>query len=108
MTDFLLDDETFAILVDWLGGCDDVVCEAQYADSDLELAKKNYHTTVSQVASLAAAASVGRLHLFHLSRRYVAHEWLGMLDAARVKFPNTHFAPHWNLEMLVSEVRDSG
>jgi ribonuclease Z len=37
---------------------------------DAELARRNFHMTATQAASLAKRAGVGRLVLFHLSDRY--------------------------------------
>lgn len=99
LTDFLLDDHTAGHLTNLLDGCTTVVCEAQYADSDLELAQRNYHTTTTQVSKLAAAANIGTLIMFHLSDRYNADEWRQMLDDSQAIFPNTQFPGHWDSEI---------
>jgi ribonuclease Z len=97
LTDFLLDERARERLLGFLANCDTMVCEAQYARADLDLARQNYHTTVDQVAELARDAGVRRLQLFHLSDRYRRHEWLDMLEDARGIFPATRFPPHWKL-----------
>lgn len=98
LTDFLLDEVSFEKLAVWLSGCQTVVCEAQYRNADLALAQKHHHTTVGQVAKLAATAGVGRLELLHLSDRYRPNEWREMLDEAREHFAATSFPERWGLE----------
>lgn len=95
LTDFLLDEETFQELSTKLAGCDIAVCEAQYRHQDLELAQRNHHTTVRQVAELAAAADVGELVLFHLSDRYSDTEWSEMLAESRALFKGARFPAEW-------------
>lgn len=95
LTDFLLDDATFALLRERIAGCDVVVSESQYRSADAELAQKNHHTTVQQVAQLAAAAGIGQLILFHISDRYPQSEWPDILREAHTWFPNTRFPDDW-------------
>jgi ribonuclease Z len=95
LTDFLLDDAAAGRLADVLRGVGTVVCESQYRHADVELARRNYHMTATQAASLAARAGVGRLVLFHLSDRYRPEEWRAMLAEARAIFPATSFPDHW-------------
>jgi ribonuclease Z len=97
LTDFLLDTPTIAQLVPWLSGCQTVVCESQYRQEDGDLAEQNHHSTTAQVSSLAAAAGIGELVLFHLSDRYARSEWLEMLDQCRLNFANTRFPDHWKM-----------
>lgn len=97
VTDFLLDQETFDVLAEWLSGCQTLVCEGQYRHEDKELAERYHHTTTDQVSRLAAAAGVRELVLFHLSDRYDRSEWIDMLAQARANFPNTHFPNHWQI-----------
>jgi len=98
LTDFLLDDRYAGNLEVWLRDCDTVVCEAQYRHSDIELARRNFHTTTSLVSRLAARARVGKLVLFHLSDRYSPEEWLEMLKECRENFPATVFPNDWGIE----------
>lgn len=101
LTDFRLDEATAERLTEWLRPCDTLVCEAQYCDRDAALAERNYHTTVNQVAKLAAASGVGRLTLFHLSDRYTADQWSEMLEEARSIFADTSYPPHWSDKVLI-------
>jgi len=97
LTDFRLDEEWTERLAPWLAGCDVLICEAQYAQSDAPLAAQNFHSTTTQVAELARRAGVGRLELFHLSRRYPEFIWREMMREARAIFPGTQFPAAWNL-----------
>lgn len=97
LTDFLLDQDTFERLSEFLAGCDVAVCEAQYRHADLELAQRNHHTTVRQVAELAAAANIGELILFHLSDRYTETEWAEILVESRESFTRAAFPAEWNI-----------
>jgi ribonuclease Z len=97
LTDFLLDGAAEDRLADALKGVGTVVCESQYRHADLDLARRNYHMTATQSASLAARAGVGRLVLFHLSDRYRPEAWREMLAEARAVFPATSFPGHWAL-----------
>ncbi|HEU5441354.1 MAG TPA: MBL fold metallo-hydrolase [Ktedonobacterales bacterium] len=98
LTDFLLDDDAMARLVPALEGVGTIVCESQYLDADIELARRHHHMTASQAARLARAAGAGELILFHLSDRYRPDTWLAMLTEARAVFPNTRFPAHWALD----------
>jgi ribonuclease Z len=98
LTDFLLDEAALERLTPALKGVGTVVCESQYRHADAELARRNYHMTATQVASLARRAGVGRLILFHLSDRYQPEEWGELLAEARAVFPNTAFPEHWEGE----------
>jgi ribonuclease Z len=96
LTDFLLDEAAMERLIPALRGCDTLVCECQYRDDDVALARKNHHMTASQVATLAQRAGVERLVLFHLSDRYRHDGWQILLDEARRIFPNTRFPAGWD------------
>ncbi len=95
LTDFLLDEAASDRLAEALQGVGTVVCESQYRQADAELARRNYHMTATQAASLARRAGVGRLVLFHLSDRYQPAEWRALLGEARSVFPETGFPEHW-------------
>lgn len=97
LTDFLLDEQAMDRLAPALQGVDTVVCECQYRQADHELARKNFHMTTTQVATLAQRAGVGQLVLFHLSDRYQPPEWREMLAEARAVFPATALPAHWAL-----------
>ena len=97
LTDFRLDEAWTGRLAAWLKGCDVLICEAQYAHADVALADQNAHSTTVRVAELARRAEVGKLELFHLSRRYPDFIWREMGREARAVFPRTGFPPAWNL-----------
>lgn len=97
LTDFILDESATEYLATALRGCETVVCEAQYRNSDHELASRNFHMTTGLAAAMAKQAEVKRLVLFHLSDRYTSSEWLEMLAEAKSIFPNTSFPQHWRL-----------
>lgn len=97
LTDFLLHDAATERLAVVLRGVGTVICESQYRPADVELARRNYHMTATQVATLGARAGIGRLVLFHLSDRYRPSEWAEMLAEARAIFPATSFPEHWSV-----------
>jgi ribonuclease Z len=70
LTDFLLDEAAADGLAEALRGVGTVVCESQYRHVDVDLARRNYHMTATQVATVAKRAGVSRLVLFHVSDRY--------------------------------------
>jgi ribonuclease Z len=51
--------------------------------------------TARRAAELAARAGVGRLVLFHLSRRYTPEGWVQLLGEARAVFPRTELPEGW-------------
>lgn len=69
---------------------DHFFCEAAYLSEDRDLAIKNHHQTVEEVAGIAKRANVSSLHLFHHSRRYQRYhkaEETFLQQAAQI-FPN--------------------
>ncbi|RJF71633.1 MBL fold metallo-hydrolase [Deinococcus cavernae] len=94
-TDFLLSGAQRERLALILSGVKTLFMEGQYAPEDEELALKNHHTTVQQGALLAEQAGVETLVLLHLSRRYDAAKWAGMLRAAQDIFPAARFPAEW-------------
>lgn len=95
LTDFLLDDQALTSLSKHLKNCNTLVCEAQYLDQDMELAKKNFHMTTLLTAKLAREVNADELVLFHLSERYEESDWIRMLKEAQQIFPNTGFPGEW-------------
>lgn len=95
VTDFHVNDTGMDQLANWLRGCGRVLCEAQYMDSDIELAVRHFHMTTKRVGRLAAKAGIGELILFHLSRRYQISDWKAMLEECRAEFPQTRFSNEW-------------
>ncbi|MDP4226214.1 MAG: ribonuclease Z [Bacteroidota bacterium] len=61
--------------------------EATYCNKDLARARKNYHSTSSQAATIASKAGVKKLILGHFSARY--KDILPLLKEAQAIFPNT-------------------
>ncbi|ACO47737.1 MBL fold metallo-hydrolase [Deinococcus deserti] len=94
-TDFLLDESELRRLSVALQNVQSLYAEAQYAPEDSELACRHHHTTVSQVARLAAAAEVKHLTLLHLSRRYRPDRWNDLLGTVRQTFPSASFPDGW-------------
>jgi ribonuclease Z len=97
LTDFIADKRACEQLAEDLSGCGTIVCEAQYRHEDLELARRHYHITARQAATIAKNAGAGRLILFHLSERYDVDGWREILADARAVFPNTSFPAHWDI-----------
>jgi ribonuclease Z len=97
LTDFRMDAAARVYLADHLKGVGTVVCECQYAAADRELAERNMHVAADEAASMAAAAGVGRLVLFHVSDRYQPDGWRAILAEARATFPNTSFPDGWEV-----------
>ena len=95
VTDFRVDDAGADVLAEWLRGCGRVLCEAQYIDTDMELAIRHNHMTTKRVGMLAAKADIGELILFHLSRRYQTLEWNLMLEECQTEFPGARFPHEW-------------
>jgi len=99
LTDFLLDESAMDRLTESLQGCQTIVCEGQYRHSDLELARKNYHMTTVQSATLAKRIGVEQFVLFHLSDRYDRVDWIQMLREARQICPQASYPSHWKLDV---------
>ena len=94
LTDFILDEYAKEKLKHFLKGCDTLVCECQYLDKDLHLAKLNYHLTAGQAALIAKDADVKKLVLFHLSERYQKN-FKESLSEAREIFKNAFLPEKW-------------
>lgn len=73
-------------LVEVCSKADALIIEATYISSEVEMAQRFGHLTVTQAAELAVAAEVKTLFLVHLSRRYSERD---ILREARAIFPNT-------------------
>lgn len=71
-------------------GVDLLYHEGTFLDDQEELARKTFHSTARQAASVARGAQVGRLLLGHFSSRY--KDLTPFLDEARSVFSNTDIA----------------
>jgi ribonuclease Z len=99
VTDFFLETEADEDqLVQFLSGCQTVVCENNYRDADADLARKNYHMTSSDVARLASRSGPDKLVLFHVSDRYDSQEWHEQLEEVRERFDRAEFPQEWGIE----------
>jgi ribonuclease Z len=99
ITDFFLETESDEDqLVRFLSGCQTLVCENNYRDSDADLARKNYHMTSSDVARLASRVGPDTLVLFHVSDRYDSQEWHEQLEEVRKRFDRAEFPQEWEIE----------
>jgi ribonuclease Z len=77
-------------LASLLGGVTTLYHESTYADDNLAMAEKYYHSTAAQAARVAADAGVGQLILGHYSSRYDDEQVL--LREAQKYFPNTRLS----------------
>lgn len=105
LTDFRFDEHRLGSIESAFRGCDMLVCENNYRDGDEELARKHFHATSSEVATIAKAIDAKNLILFHLSDRYQKPEWFELLSDVRKKHSRTFFAQEWQsfLEQATSE-----
>lgn len=97
LTDFFSDKQTIKCVAGFLNSCQTMVCEAHYRNSDIELAKRNYHSTTGLTASIASKARVNKLVLIHVSDRYDLKQYGEILNEAREIFPSSCFSAKWKL-----------
>jgi len=69
-------------------GCDAIIHEATYMESESELAKERFHSTAKDVADIARGCGARYLFLVHVSNRYKDIE--EVLAEARDVFPETY------------------
>jgi len=69
---------------------DVLVHEATFEDGQEKMARRYFHSTNIQAASVAKAANVKKLLLTHISARYMIKDQLKLEEQARAVFPNTH------------------
>jgi ribonuclease Z len=99
VTDFFLATEADEDrLVGFLSGSQTLVCENNYRDADADLARKNYHMTSSDAASLADRVGPAKLVLFHVSDRYDMQAWQEQLAEVRGRFDRAEFPQEWGIE----------
>lgn len=94
-TDFIMSDNTRKKLLPLAKGADYLVMESMYLDKDVDLAKKNYHLTVSESATFGKDAEVKDLVIFHVSDRYDRYALAEMIDKAQSIFSKARFPVHW-------------
>lgn len=73
--------------LDLAKGAKVLLCESTYQEEHAHLAKKHYHLTAKQAATLAKEAGVEQLILSHFSARYATGK--DFLKEAKPIFPNT-------------------
>jgi ribonuclease Z len=98
LTDFRASPEQRALIAPQLAGVRMMFAEAQYAPRDHALAEKYDHSTVEEIALLAAEANVEQYRLIHLSRRYQLDEWRDMRTAAQAIFSRSDYDPRWGID----------
>ena len=77
-------------IADIIKGVDMVFHESTYSSEDTTRARKHFHSTASEAATVAKRAQAGHLILGHYSARY--DNEAKMLEEARAIFPNTDLA----------------
>ncbi len=97
LTDFLADKQTIKDVAVFLSNCQTIVSEAHYRNSDIELAKQNYHSTTGLTASIALNANANKLVLFHISGRYDLRQYKEILNEAKEIYPSSSFSAEWKL-----------
>ncbi len=94
VTDTAFNKKSVAALRQVASGVDVLWCEAAYLHEQRDKARENLHMTARQAGRLAAELQVGRLHLFHFSRRYQGQDAAHLAEARQV-FPQTDPAPRY-------------
>ncbi len=97
LTDFIYEKETRIKISKVFKGCNTMVCESQYLSAEKKFAKRNYHLTAKQAASLAKTANAKKLFLFHISDRYKIKQYPSLLNEAREIFAETYFPSEWKI-----------
>jgi len=96
LTDFCLESKAAeANLVEFIQGCKVVICENNFRDADVELARKSFHMTSTEVGRLAAQVNPESFIVFHVSDRYSPEEWKDQLAEVQTQFKAAAFPPHW-------------
>ena len=88
VSDTIFNKQTAKKMIALFEGCDELWSEAAYLNDQLEKAREHRHMTARQAGRLADSAKVGKLHLFHQSRRYDAGQQPHLEEATGV-FANT-------------------
>lgn len=94
VTDTAFNKKSVAALRGIAQGVDELWCEAAYLHAEGAKARDHLHMTARQAGRLAAELGAGRLHLFHMSRRYEHDPGLHLAEAREV-FANVAEAPRY-------------
>ena len=82
---------------DFIESSDILIHESTFGHDKQDLADKYFHSTTSEVATLAKNSSVGKLILTHISSRYQKEDYPQLLHEAQAIFPNTVLAKDLSL-----------
>ena len=94
-TDYVWEQDTVDSLIRMISGSDLFISEATYIEEDADLARRHYHVTAKQAAQIAQRANVGRLYLFHVSKRYEKTGLDVVLKQAKEYFKECYFSEDW-------------
>ncbi len=94
-TDFHFSSAEADLIAKYLKKCKTLICESQYLQKDVELARQNFHLTAAMAANLALRSDVQRLVLFHFSKRYKQLGCLPFLEEAKEIFSSTILPDGW-------------
>ena len=87
---FITDTQYFSEISDFVKNSDLLICEGMFKADLEDSARKKKHMTSTQAAQLTAdAGGVKKMGLIHYSPRYTKYELKGLLEEAKVIFPNT-------------------
>ncbi len=100
LTDFIFEADRLKEWTAFLHNCDDLICESQYLEKDLDLAQQNFHLTARQAAQIARAAGVKQLTLIHFSRRYGLEDLPQFLNEARSVYKATVLPEMWQQNLM--------
>lgn len=95
LTDFRVTPATESELLRLFSGCRRIVCENNYRDADVEIARRNHHMTSSAVGELARRLAPERLLVFHVTDRYDVAGWRELLGEVRARFAAAWFPSEW-------------
>ncbi|KAF1302935.1 ribonuclease Z [Enterococcus saccharolyticus] len=71
---------------------DVLIHESTYQKSEVTMARKHFHSTTEQAATVAKKANVRQLILTHISARYLGKDVLMLKEEAEAIFPNVFIA----------------
>ncbi len=77
-------------ILPFINGVDALYHEATFTKDKVDLAKKTFHSTAEQAATIAKKAAVNKLLIGHFSSRY--NDLKELLEEAKTVFPETYLA----------------